>query len=246
MIPPHELKAKTFTKVLRGYSTVEVDEQIEFLIEKYTELYRENDELERKLKTAEAKLEAFTGDEESIRTALVNAQRASTKIVDEANERSEIITQSAKANCDKILSDFRIQIRKEEETLNKLRNTVAEFKARMFEQYKNHIEFIEQISPDYEEIFEGASGDVDYVKKVVNNIKDDIAVMVVSGSIGEHDDDEKPSAYIASAAEKMIEAEKVIDDAAVSATADAGDDDDREFMEFIDSIAGEIADSDKK
>ena len=47
MLPPHELKNKTFGKAMRGYNPVEVDEYIEFLIEKYTELYRENDELER-------------------------------------------------------------------------------------------------------------------------------------------------------------------------------------------------------
>ena len=38
MIAPHELKNKEFSKSLRGYSTVEVDEHIAFLIEKYTEL----------------------------------------------------------------------------------------------------------------------------------------------------------------------------------------------------------------
>lgn len=48
MLAPHELKNREFTKSLRGYSTVEVDEHIDFIIEKYSELYRENDELEKK------------------------------------------------------------------------------------------------------------------------------------------------------------------------------------------------------
>ena len=38
MLAPHELKNPEFTKSLRGYSTVEVDEHIDFMIEKYTEL----------------------------------------------------------------------------------------------------------------------------------------------------------------------------------------------------------------
>ena len=33
MLAPHELKNAEFTKSLRGYSTVEVDEHIDFLIE---------------------------------------------------------------------------------------------------------------------------------------------------------------------------------------------------------------------
>jgi len=104
MLPPHELKGKDFTRVVRGYNPVEVDEHIKFIIEKYTELYRENDELERKLKTANARLEQFKSDEESIRSALINAQRASAKITTEANERAEIIIRSAKTSCDRIIA----------------------------------------------------------------------------------------------------------------------------------------------
>ena len=42
MLAPHELKSKAFSKTLKGYSPAEVDDYIEFLIDKYTELYREN------------------------------------------------------------------------------------------------------------------------------------------------------------------------------------------------------------
>lgn len=84
MLPPHELKNKTFTKSMRGYNPVEVDEYIEFVIEKYTEIYRENDELERKLKTAVAQLDEIKGDEDSIRSALIDAKRAAANIRSEA------------------------------------------------------------------------------------------------------------------------------------------------------------------
>ena len=62
MLPPYELKNKEFSKAMRGYNTTEVDEHFAFIIEKYTELYRENDELERKLKTAYAKLDEINPD----------------------------------------------------------------------------------------------------------------------------------------------------------------------------------------
>ena len=73
MIEPHELKSKQFSKVVRGYSQTEVDEHIDFVIAEYTKLYRENDELSRKLAEAEAQVEAYKKDEESIRSALINA-----------------------------------------------------------------------------------------------------------------------------------------------------------------------------
>ena len=50
MLAPHELKNKQFQKTFKGYNPQEVDEYLAFVLEKYTELYRENNELERKLR----------------------------------------------------------------------------------------------------------------------------------------------------------------------------------------------------
>ena len=66
MLPPNELKKKNFTRVMRGYSSAEVDEYINFLMEQYTDLYRENNDLECKLRNTAAKLDALKKDEESI------------------------------------------------------------------------------------------------------------------------------------------------------------------------------------
>lgn len=175
MLPPHELKNKTFTKVIRGYSSVEVDEHIDFIVQKYTELYRENDELDRKLKTVTAKLDQFKNDEESIRSALINAQRASSKILNEANERADMIVRSAKTNCDKIINEFRAQVKSERDTLYKLRQEVAQFKADIFEQYRAHIEYLDSISPDVDDSEEWAVSDDEYTRKVIENVKTDVA-----------------------------------------------------------------------
>lgn len=175
MIPPHELKNREFTKVLRGYSSVEVDEHIDFIIEKYTEIYRENDELERKLKLALAEVETLKTDEESIRSALVNAQRASANIIAEANERADLILRSAKNNCDKIIVDFRSKIKKERDTLYELRRTVEQFKTDIFTQYQQHITYLQEIAPDADDSAEWQVTDDEYVKEAVRKVKTDVA-----------------------------------------------------------------------
>ena len=38
MLSPNELKKRKFTKALRGYSATEVDEHLDFVLEKYTEI----------------------------------------------------------------------------------------------------------------------------------------------------------------------------------------------------------------
>ena len=148
MLAPHELKNTEFSKSLRGYSTVEVDEHIEFIIEKYTELYRLNDELEKKLRITEAQLDALKAEEESIKTTLVNAQKASTRIINEANERADIIMRSAKNSCDRMIAELKANVVKENERLREAQRETASFKAALFEAYQTHIGQIENIAPD--------------------------------------------------------------------------------------------------
>lgn len=178
MLPPYELKNKDFSKVMRGYNPAEVDEHISFIIEKYTELYRENDELERKLKTAYAKLDEIQSEEESIRSAMVNAQRASSKIMNEANDRADIIINTARKSCDRILADFKSKIQEEKAVLMALNSAVSDFKERLFKAYNSHISFIEEIKlPDENEIAKYVMPDENYTSAVIQNIKQDIINM---------------------------------------------------------------------
>ncbi|MBE6718015.1 MAG: DivIVA domain-containing protein [Ruminococcaceae bacterium] len=178
MIPPYELKNKDFSKVMRGYNPSEVDEHFNFIIEKYTELYRENDELERKLKTAYAKLDEIKNEEESIRNAMVNAQRASTKIMTEANDRADIIINTARKSCDRILSDFKKKIQEERAILVGLNKAIAEFKDKLFKIYHTHISYVEEIELlDEDEIIKYSLSDESYTSAVVQNIKQEIMSM---------------------------------------------------------------------
>lgn len=184
MLAPHELNNREFTKSLRGYSTVEVDEHIDFIIEKYSELYRENDELEKKLRLTEAQLDAMKGEEESIRSALVNAQKASTRIINEANERADVIMRSAKNSCDRLIAEFKANIKKETERLNEARKEVAAFKAALFEEYQAHIELIEKIAPDIAPVPSDDRTAEELSAAVIERIKNDLAgkESVISGS----------------------------------------------------------------
>ncbi len=174
MIPPYELENKHFKKAVKGYNTTEVDEHIDFVVDKYTELYRAYNELERKQAELSAELEVFKNNEDAIRRALVDAQNTKAKIIKDATRRSEVILRSAKENSDKIIADFREQISSERATLATLRAQVEEFKFRIFSQYQQHIEYLEQISPDKDGATEWNLPVGEYASKVVAQIVLDV------------------------------------------------------------------------
>jgi cell division initiation protein len=170
MLAPHELKNKTFGKSLKGYNVAEVDDYINFLIDKYTEVYRENIELERKLRIVVTNLDEIRDEEESIRNTLVSAQKMGEKIIRDANERADIITESIKKRCDSVIEDFKIQIAKEKEELWTVRATVLDFKKKLFEAYRTQIEEVRNISVnELEELV--LPSDSELVGKIFGEVK---------------------------------------------------------------------------
>ncbi len=188
MLSPSELKKRQFSRALRGYSAVEVDEHLNFVIEKYSELYKRNDELEKELTRLQTELEQLKASEDAIRRAMVNAQREERKIIDEANDRAALILRTAKLNSDRILSDFKGKIREERVTLYKLRRAVREFKENSLKQYQMHLEFLHQISPDLptdDPALEMTEDD--YANSLLEQMKLDIE----NGALSEEEDGEE-------------------------------------------------------
>lgn len=175
MLPPHELRGKEFTHTIRGYNITEVDEHIQFILEKYTELYRENDRLENELKKSQARLSELEKNSDAIRRAMVNAQREEHKIVTEAEERADLIMRTAKNNCDRVLKDFRTKIREERLTLHRLRETVAEFRENSLKQYQISMKYIEQLAPEREGEPEWEMTEEEYAAQLLEQMKLDIA-----------------------------------------------------------------------
>ncbi len=153
MMTPNEMKNKTFTLALRGYSKAEVDAHLAKAAEDYTELARayeaasrKNASLEASIAALQAELAEMRATEDAIRKALVNSQSAAQRIVEEAQEKATALEALAREKCGQVIAEFREQIRVERERLSTLRAQVTSFKARIFEQYQSHIQTVENIT----------------------------------------------------------------------------------------------------
>ena len=138
MLAPHELN-KNFQKSMMGYNVAEVDNHISFIIEKYTEVYTANKELEQKLQTVLSKLEELKSEEASIRSTLVKSQNIGEKIIRDAKERADVIQGSIEESCNEIIARFRSQLNAEKNELLNMRASILEFRKEIFGMYKAHI-----------------------------------------------------------------------------------------------------------
>ena len=75
MYTAEDIRNITFTKSLGGYKTGEVDDFIDICADTVEELTKTNADLKKKMELLANKVVEYRNDEDSIRTALLSAQR---------------------------------------------------------------------------------------------------------------------------------------------------------------------------
>ncbi len=145
MIAPHELKDKVFSRAVRGYNPAEVEEYVDFLLEKYTELYKENASNVQKLNVITAKYDSLASDEESIRTAILKAQKLSEVMVDTARKQADTMLNEAKARVDSLVKEATERVETETTNLETVRSAAKQFRDQICNSYVKHLEFLKSV-----------------------------------------------------------------------------------------------------
>ena len=96
MISAKDIREIKFTRSLGGYKTTEVDDFLDRCADAVEELTRINDENERKLQVLAETVMDYRNQEDSIRSALISAQRMSESVISEARKQAEDIREAAR------------------------------------------------------------------------------------------------------------------------------------------------------
>ncbi len=125
MITPIEIENKEFKKSFRGYSEEEVDEFLEIVKNDFESLYKENMDLQEKVKLYQEQIGRYKSIEETLNATLITAQSAAEDTCIAANKKAKIIVEEAKLQSKQIIEDTNnriIEMKKEYD------NIVKEFK----------------------------------------------------------------------------------------------------------------------
>lgn len=106
MLTPDRIKEKTFQTTGRGsYRAEDVDSFLSEVSASYEQMFKENTDLIKKISILAKKVEEYRADEDSLKMALLNAQKLADKIVAEAKETAANEVASVKAETDKLRAD---------------------------------------------------------------------------------------------------------------------------------------------
>ena len=169
MLTPQEVTNSVFEKaLLGGYDTASVDKFMAQLTQDYSALYRENGILKTKMKVLVDKVEDYRSTEDSMRMALLQAEKTAKEIVEAAEakrdsietevaEKQEELMRQAEAEAEERRSEIRRSLAAEEAALDRAKRATAQYldklKAAMAE-YAETVsrvyDFVEPLPPQEE------------------------------------------------------------------------------------------------
>jgi len=156
MFTPQEIQEKTFVKaVFGGYDMQTVDEFLEPLTEDYITLYKENAVLKSKMKVLVEKLEEYRAQEQSMRKAILTAQRSAEAMVAEAEKKAaklmneaQAAAQSKAADTSAVTAKADEVVRREEERMNNAKRTAQNFIEVLEQDIRGHLELLEKLKKE--------------------------------------------------------------------------------------------------
>ena len=126
MLTPQEVEERVFPKAKKaGYDMQDVDNFLDQLTADYTELYKENAVLKRKMKVLADKITEYQETEGAMRATLLAAQKMADQLVDEAKTKREKMLSDAETIVKSQLGKLSERVAEEEAKLRKAQASVA-------------------------------------------------------------------------------------------------------------------------
>ncbi len=146
MLTLNEIRNVNFRKSnFGGYRAEDVEAFIDEVQLSYDALLRENAELVKKLEVLAARLSEYQQEEDSIRNALMNAQKVGDASLRDAKHKAEIILKDATIKAERIVANAQTEIHREREIIDRMQKDIADFKARLLKAYKDHLTIINNL-----------------------------------------------------------------------------------------------------
>lgn len=146
MLTPQEVEERVFPKAKKGgYDMQDVDNFLDQLTADYTELYKENAVLKRKMKVLADKITEYQETEGAMRATLLTAQKMANQLVEEAKEKRAKMLAEAEAIAQERVGSLSEQVAAEEARLKSARASVAAMKAGIRDLLAHEQEFLDTL-----------------------------------------------------------------------------------------------------
>ena len=146
MITSQDIQEKAFERAGKGYNMEQVDEFLDELAADFATMSKENAALKSKMKMLVQKVDEYRQTEDSMRLALLSAQKLSAQIEAEAKEKAEAALAEANDYANKLKKETEDGMANEEAKLEEAKKATNRFFDHMRTVCQKQIEFYDKLS----------------------------------------------------------------------------------------------------
>ena len=148
-ITPMDIEQQEFSRSFRGYNEEEVDDFLDKIVKDYEELINENVSLNEEIEKMQEKLKEFSEIEETLRSALLNAQKSAEEMRSRVEDEAKIIIEKAQMDAKVLKQQFLQREDSVKNEIDKLRRYKFIFKEKFKSMLNLYLKMVE--SEDFEE-----------------------------------------------------------------------------------------------
>lgn len=151
MITPIEIQNKEFRRTFRGYNEEEVDEFLKIITDDFQSLYRENMDLQEKVKLYQEQVSRYKSIEDTLNATLITAQSAAEDTCSAANKKAKIIVEEAQLQSKHIIDEANNRILELKKEYDDLVREFKVFRNKFKSLIKDQMDTIDEIFCDVDE-----------------------------------------------------------------------------------------------
>jgi len=172
VLTPSNIRNKGFERVRNGYRVEDVHAFMDELAATMEALYSENSDQQHKMEILAEKIEEYRENADALLAATIRAEKERDSIVKDAKRKAEAIIAGATRKSEEMVADAQASINRGAVALNKMQMEVAKFKSHILNEYKKHIEFLQEIPYDEADIRSMEGSDIELITDDADQVDD--------------------------------------------------------------------------
>lgn len=165
-ITPLDIRHKEFSRSMRGYKDLEVDEFLDEIVEEFERMFNENIDFRERVEALEEKISQYKNIEETLQKTLISAQEQAEDLKLNATKEADLILRDAELKARSIINDSYAERQKIQRSVQTLKQKHEEMRYQLrslLEGYMKAIEQDEEYSgeEEFETELEAGAGEAD-------------------------------------------------------------------------------------
>ncbi|MCL6105974.1 MAG: DivIVA domain-containing protein [Actinobacteria bacterium] len=156
-LTPLDIRHKEFSRAMRGYRDLEVDEFLDEIADEFERIFNENIDYQERLEKVEGKVEQYQNIEETLKKTLVSAQQQAEEMKQNSKKEADLILRDAELKSRSILNDSYAERQKIQRSVQALKQKQEDLKYQMRTMLETYLNILDQEGElPGEELFETA------------------------------------------------------------------------------------------